>query len=88
MAGPQAWLAKTNKQTGWKISPFYRTLSPIGAAAQKGGSIISPPAVVIRVEIRICNMQMKTDVRPFFIPLPRYYSSALFMWTHKPKLVF
>ena len=22
---------------GWKISLFYRTLSPIGAAAQKGG---------------------------------------------------
>ena len=24
------------RMDGWKISPFYRTLSPIGAAAQKG----------------------------------------------------
>ena len=28
---------RTEEQTnGWKISLFYRTLSPIGAAAQKG----------------------------------------------------
>ena len=44
LAGPQAWLdgpeggnGRTDKRTnGRKISPFYRTLSPIGAAAQKG----------------------------------------------------
>ena len=45
LAGPQAWLdgpegganRRTNEQmNGQKISPFYRTSSPIGAAAQKG----------------------------------------------------
>ena len=40
LAGPQAWLdgpeGGTDKQTdGQKIYPFYRTLSPIWAAAQK-----------------------------------------------------
>ena len=44
-AGPEAWLARTeasqpgggDKRTkeGEKISPFYRTLSPIGATVQK-----------------------------------------------------
>ena len=38
LARPQAWLdgpeGGTDGQTNeWKISPFYRTLSPIGAAA-------------------------------------------------------
>merc|ERR1712212_1269277 len=44
LAGPQAWLdgpeggmyERTYERTyGRKISPFYRTSSPIGAAAQK-----------------------------------------------------
>ena len=40
LAGPQAWLdgpeGGTDGRTyGQKISPFYRTSSPIGAAAQK-----------------------------------------------------
>ena len=43
LAGPQAWLdspeggtdGRTNKQTNKHTYPFYRTLSPIGAAAQK-----------------------------------------------------
>ena len=37
---PEAWLAgwlglRSGRTNVWKISPFYRTLSPIGAAAQK-----------------------------------------------------
>ena len=52
LAGPQAWLAGpqalldgpeggTDERTN-KISPFYRTSSPIGAAAQKGTSADVP----------------------------------------------
>ena len=45
LAGPQAWLdgpeggtdgRMDGRTNGRKISPFYRTSSPIGAAAQKG----------------------------------------------------
>ena len=41
LAGPQAWLdgpegGTYERTNGRKISPFYRTSSPIGAAAQKG----------------------------------------------------
>ena len=51
LAGPQAWLARPQAwldgpeggTDGWmdkqKISPFYRTSSPIGAAAQKGRNL-------------------------------------------------
>ena len=40
---PKAWLDGPEGGNGWtnkrKISPFYRTLSPIGAAAQKAQHI-------------------------------------------------
>ena len=46
LAGPQAWLdgpggdVRMNERTYVrKISPFYRTSSPIGAAAQKAGEL-------------------------------------------------